>query len=318
MYLLCAFPKSQILCYELIGVRKQNVLSKRNKLVKKLSYIIYKIIFFIDILFNKITKRSILIWFKEFIEDDSYKTINILNKKVNFFVPNQITQWRIETFFTKEPETLEWIDSFNDNKKIIFWDVGANIGLYSIYAALKYSDIEIISFEPSTSNLRILSRNISINKLEDKIKINQLPLTKDQNQYLMFEESEFIEGYSMNTFGAGIDFEGKVIQSKNRYKIFGTNINYLIKNNILSIPNYIKIDVDGIEHLILEGASNHLDNSEIRSMSIELNENFKDQVNSVLKIMDKSNFRFKNKKNASMFDNSKFSKIFNYIFEKQK
>ena len=287
-------------------------------MVKKLSYIIYKIIFFINILFNKITKRSILIWFKEFIEDDSYKTINILNKKVNFFVPNQITQWRVETFFTKEPETLEWIDSFNDNKKIIFWDVGANIGLYSIYAALKYSDIEIISFEPSTSNLRILSRNISINKLEEKIKINQLPLTKDQNQYLMFEESEFIEGWSMNTFGAAIDFEGKSMQPKNRYKIFGTNINYLIENNILSIPNYIKIDVDGIEHLILEGASDHLDNSEIRSMSIELNENFKDQVNSVLKIMDKSNFRFKNKKHASMFDNSKFSKIFNYIFEKQK
>ena len=269
-------------------------------------------------MFNKITKRSILIWFREFIEDDSYKTINILNKKVNFFVPNQITQWRIETFFTKEPETLEWIDSFNDNKKIIFWDVGANIGLYSIYAALKHSDIEIISFEPSTSNLRVLSRNISINKLEEKIKINQLPLTKDQNQYLMFDESEFIEGSALTTFGAGIDFEGKSMQPKNRYKIFGTNINYLIKNNILLIPNYIKIDVDGIEHLILEGASDHLDNSEIRSMSIELNENFKDQVNSVLKIMDKSNFRFKNKKHASMFDNSKFSKIFNYIFEKQK
>ena len=222
-------------------------------------------------------------------------------------------------FFTKEPETLEWIDSFNDNKKIIFWDVGANIGLYSIYAALKYPDIEITSFEPSTSNLRILSRNISINKLEEKIKIFQLPLTKDESQHLMFEEDEFIEGWSMHTFGAGIDFEGKATQPKNRYKIFGTNINYLITNNILSIPNYIKIDVDGIEHLILEGASDYLDNSEIRSMSIELNENFKDQVNSVLKIMDKSNFRFKHKKHASMFDNSdKFSKIFNYIFEKQK
>ena len=288
-------------------------------MVKKLSYIIYKIIFFIDILFNKLTKRSILIWFKEFIQDDSYKTINILNKKVNFFVPNQITQWRVETFFTKEPETLEWIDSFNDNKKIIFWDVGANIGLYSIYAALRYPDIEIISFEPSTSNLRILSRNISINKLEEKIRINQLPLTKDQNQYLMFEESEFIEGWAINNFGAGIDFEGKPMQPKNRYKIFGTNINHLIENNILSIPNYIKIDVDGIEHLILEGASNYLDNSEIRSMSIELNENFKDQVNGVLKIMDKSNFKFKHKKHASALDDSqKFAKTFNYIFEKQK
>ena len=288
-------------------------------MVKKLSFIFYKIFFYLDLLFYKITKRSILIWFKEFIQNDSYKTINVLNKKVNFFVPNQITQWRVETFFTKEPETLEWIDSFDDSKKIIFWDIGANIGLYSIYAALKYPNIEIISFEPSTSNLRVLSRNISINKLEEKIKICQLPLTKDESQHLMFEENEFIEGWSMHTFGAGIDFEGKATQPKNRYKIFGTNINYLIKNNILSIPNYIKIDVDGIEHLILEGASDHLDNSEIRSISIELNENFKDQVNSVLKIMDKSNFRFKHKKHASLFDNSdKFSKIFNYIFEKQK
>ena len=117
----------------------------------------------------------------------------------------------------------------------------------------------------------------------------------------MLDESEFMEGSAMNTFGAGIDFEGKSTQPKNRYKIFGTNINYLIENNILSIPNYIKIDVDGIEHLILEGASDHLDNSEIRSMSIELNENFKDQVNSVLKNMDKSNFRFKHKNTTQIF-----------------
>ena len=54
-------------------------------------------------------------------------------------------------------------------------------------------------------------------------------------------------------------------------------------------------------------------------MSIELNENFEVQVNSVLKIMDKSNFRFKHKKHAREFDNSdNFSKTFNYIFEKQK
>ena len=287
-------------------------------MVKKLSFIIYKIFFYLDLLFYKITKRSILIWFKEFIQKDSYKTIEVLNKKVNFFIPNQTTQWRVETFFTKEPETLEWIDSFVNSKKIIFWDIGANIGLYSIYAALKYPNIEIISFEPSTSNLRVLSRNISINNLEEKIKIFQLPLTKNENQYLMFEENEFIEGWSMHTFGAGIDFEGKKIQPKNKYKIFGTNINYLINNNILSAPNYIKIDVDGIEHLILEGANSYLENSEIRSVSIELNENFKEQFSSVLKIMDKSKFSIKHKKHASLFDNSdKFSNTFNYIFEKK-
>ena len=287
-------------------------------MVKKISYIIYKIIYLVDVLFNKITKRSILIWFKDFIEEDSYKAVNILDRKVNFFVPNQITEWRVKTFFTKEPETLEWIDSFATNKKFIFWDIGANIGLYSIYAALKYKDIEVVSFEPSSSNLRILSRNISINKLEEKIRINQFPLSNKENEHLMLEESEFIEGWSMNTFGAGIDYEGKSIEAKNRYKIFGTSINYIIKNKILNMPNYIKMDVDGIEHLILDGASDYLGNPEIKEMSIEINENFNDQFDSVLKIMDKSNFKIKHKKHASIFDNSnKFSKIFNYVFVKK-
>ena len=91
----------------------------------------------------------------------------------------------------------------------------------------------------------------------------------------------------------------------------------MIKNNILEIPNYIKIDVDGIEHLILRGATNFLGDKRIKSMSIEINENFKDQFNNVLKIMDKSNFKIKHKKQASLARNSdKFSKTFNYIFEK--
>ena len=89
-------------------------------MVKKLSYIIYKIIYFIDILFYKITKRSILVWFSEFIENDSYKTIDILNNSVKFFVPNYITNYLVDTFYTKEPETLEWIESFKIKNKIIF------------------------------------------------------------------------------------------------------------------------------------------------------------------------------------------------------
>ena len=87
----------------------------------------------------------------------------------------------MKTFSSKEPETLEWINNFDDNENIIFWDIGANIGLYSIYASLKSKNISIIAFEPSTSNLRVLSRNISINNLDDKIKIVSQPLNKEKN-----------------------------------------------------------------------------------------------------------------------------------------
>ena len=112
-------------------------------------------------------------------------------------------------FFLKEPETLQWIDGFKTEEKIIFWDIGSNIGLYSIYATLKHKNAKTISFEPSTSNLRILSRNISINSLEDKITICQLPLNDNSFKFEKMNESNFLEGFSENTFGKAMNFEGK-------------------------------------------------------------------------------------------------------------
>ncbi len=286
-------------------------------MIKKISYLIFKLISLLNFIFEKIFRRNFLIYFKEFLEESSYQTINICDKKVSFFVPNFITKWRVDTFYSKEPETIEWIDGFT-NDKIIFWDIGANIGLYSIYAACKFQNIEVIAFEPSTSNLRILSRNISNNNLSDKIKINPFPLTNKNNKFLNLQESEFIEGWSMNSFGENIDFEGKPFMSKNKYKVYGTSINYLLENKILELPDYIKIDVDGIEHLILEGGINFLKDKKIKSISVELNEKFEDQYNKVMNIMKISNFTLKHKKHCLELKKSvQFSKLYNFVFEKK-
>ena len=286
--------------------------------VKKLSLFCFKILSFLDKIFNIITKRSILVWFKEFIQNESYKKIQILNQKINFFIPNQLVEWRVDTFHTKEPETLEWIDTFDKSGDFIFWDIGANIGLYSIYNSLKHKKSQTISFEPSTSNLRVLSRNISINNLFDRIKIFTAPLTKEENKFLIMKEGEFQEGGALNSFGENFDFEGKKFSSKMNYQIYGTNINYLIDNKILDIPDYIKIDVDGIEHLILEGGNKYLSNKKIKSLSIEINENFTEQHEKVIEIMKKNDFKILHKKHSEdLFKNdpyNKFIRIFNYIF----
>ena len=286
-------------------------------MTKKISFIIFKLIFFVSKFIEKIFGKDLLIYFKEFLEENSYTSKLVCEKKIIFFTPNFITKWRVDTFYSKEPETLEWIDSFDDKEKIIFWDIGANIGLYSIYAALKFEKIDVISFEPSTSNLRILSRNISNNNLSKKIKINQLALINKKNEFLEMQEPEFIEGWAMNSFGKNLDFEGKNFVSKNKYKIYGTSMDYLIENNILEIPNYIKIDVDGIEHLILKGGQSFLKDLKIKSISVELNENFKEQYEEVVNIMKISKFQLKHKKHAVEFDRSvRFSKLYNFVFEK--
>ena len=285
-------------------------------MTKKISYIIYRLLKMMDNILRFFVNRSFLIYFKDFIEDNAYKKINILNTKTSFFIPNRLVEWRVDTFFTKEPETLEWIDGFEKKDNLIFWDIGANIGLYSIYNVIKNKNSVSISFEPSSSNLRVLTRNVSINKLENNIKVFPLPLTNKDNQFQIMNESDFIEGGSLNSFGEKFNFEGKIFENKMNYQILGTSINYLIENNTLEIPDYIKIDVDGIEHFILEGASKYLENKKIKSLSIEINENFKEQYIKVMEIMKKSNFKVLHKKhNKDLIPaESKYSKIFYYIF----
>ena len=287
-------------------------------MVKKFSYIIFCILIFLDKIFLILTKRSFLIWFSDFIQETSYISVKILNKQIKFFCPNQLVKWRVDTYFTKEPETLEWIDSFKKKENLIFWDIGGNIGLYSIYNALKNPNSLTIVFEPSSSNLRVLSRNISINNLEKNIKIISMPLTNKENIFQQMNESKFIEGGALNSFGEIFDFEGKEFESTMKYSLLGTTMNYFLENSILDIPDYIKIDVDGIEHFILEGGDKFLKNEKIKSLSIELNENFNQQYDKVLTLMERFNFRILHKKrNDSFFsEKNKFNKTYNYIFVK--
>ena len=130
------------------------------------------------------------------------------------------------------------------------------------------------------------------------------------------KENSFEEGSGLNTFVENYDYNGNIFSSNHQYKIFGTSINYLLDNSILKIPNYIKIDVDGIEHLILQGGNKYLNSSLIKSISIELNENFLKQFDDVHKILKENNFFFKYKKRNNAFYYEKFNKIYNYVFTK--
>jgi len=289
---------------------------------KKISYAIFKLIYFIDNFIFKITKKSFLKWFTYFIEKESYEELLIENKKLILFSPNHLIKWRVDTFYNKEPETLDWINKFINTNPIIFWDIGANIGLYSLYAAIKHKNCEVISFEPSTSNLRILSRNIYINNLSERVKIFSNPLqnNSNQNKFLEMNEKEFVEGHALNTFGENKDFEGKKFLPKMKYNIFGTSINFLLDNKFLKIPDYIKIDVDGIEHLILDGGSKYLNNKNIKSIIIEVNENYETQYNNIMKTMKNLGFNIFEKKQTEEIavsdTQNKFSNTFNYIFRR--
>ena len=285
-----------------------------------------RFLFLIDFLFRKIFKRyQFLPSIHDYIESRQYYEKIIHNKKIIFFCPSQRSFSRVQSLYTKEPETLNWIDSFqpNNSENIVFWDIGANIGLYSIYAAVKFKDIEIISFEPSTSNTRTLSRNIYINNLESKISIFPLALSDKENVLSYFNETKFSEGGSISNFNSNIDYRGEIVeenQIKNKYNLFGTSIDNLILNKILKVPNYIKIDVDGIEHLILKGAENLLKNQNLKELSIEMNPDYLKQFELINRFMEENNFKQIVSTNSRLLNNKsynlKLNETVNVVFKR--
>ena len=86
-------------------------------MLKFFSLILYNILYFFEKILRNFFKRSFLVWFKEFLHNDSYVTKNILGKRVTFFTPNSLTEHRVRKIFTKEPETIGWIDGFEKKKK---------------------------------------------------------------------------------------------------------------------------------------------------------------------------------------------------------
>ena len=198
--------------------------------------------------------------------------VNYNGESYFFTSPNYLNHWRIKTFYLKEPETLEWIDD-NINKDSIFWDIGANIGLYSIYAA-KTKNCSVYSFEPSVFNLELLSRNIYSNGLVEKITILPFPLTSSM-EFSKLNLTTTTWGGAISSFGQNaIGHDGKIIKKRFEFKTIGLTIDSTV--NLLNVPNpnYIKMDVDGIEHLILCGGINVL--KTVKSVLIEINDDFQE------------------------------------------
>ena len=136
------------------------------------------------------------------------------------------------------------------------------------------------------------------------------------NTYEALKETRFQEGCASNSFGEDFGFDGNKIYEKNSYQVFGNNINNLVENEILEIPDYIKIDVDGIEHLILEGADKYLNSDKIKSISVELNEDFIDQKTRVKKILLDNNFYLYQRIKVKIIQIQKFYLLITIFFKK--
>ncbi|TGM94164.1 FkbM family methyltransferase [Leptospira levettii] len=225
-----------------------------------------------------------------------------------FYTPNDLNLFRAKTFSTKEPETLEWIDKFVEQS--VFWDIGANIGLYSIYAA-KIRKCQVFSFEPSVFNLELLAKNIHVNNLVDSITIVPLPLTNQLGiNQLNMSNTEW--GGALSTFGERYGHDGKEFNKQFVFATIGISVDEAIEKLHIPIPEHIKIDVDGIEHLILSGGKKVL--SHVKSVLIEINDDFEEHSKYAREILLSSGLRLKEKNGLGNFSVNLSNSTFNQIW----
>lgn len=257
---------------------------------------------------------------KKFRAESSEKLIVIdkLNTqfgKLKFYCIGSLPLWRSRTLFTKEPETILWLDAMKKDE--ILWDIGSNVGIYSIYAGNK--GVKVFAFEPSALNTFLILKNIEINNLKNNVSLFPVALSnKNEFGYLNMTSTDI--GGSFNEFNksdiktvGGIGYKEKVISKQG---MFAISIDELIENYNFEIPNFIKIDVDSIEDKIIYGASKTLENIKLKSLLIELDETEKRTMDLINYLANKGLF-LKEKKHSTMQLNSRFKSVFNYIFERK-
>ncbi|MBS0300302.1 MAG: FkbM family methyltransferase [Proteobacteria bacterium] len=196
-----------------------------------------------------------------------YTDIQVRDQRILISVDHLRTLQRAKTYSIKEPDTLDWLDSFEPCS--CYFDIGANIGQYSLYPAKKYGDkVRVYAFEPQSNNYYVLNKNIFFNHLEKNI-LSYCVAISGQTEFSKLYIPKFIPGGNRSQFGRE-DIENMKISATHVQGMFGVTLDDLCGKWGFPYPNYIKIDVDGIEISILRGAASVLAHPSLRSVIVEL------------------------------------------------
>lgn len=171
----------------------------------------------------------------------------------------------------KEPETVRWIRQ-HLREGDVFFDVGANVGAYSLVAArLAVGEITVHSFEPSFSTYFDLCQNILLNHCQSSVYPHLMALGRFTG-LSVFNYSSLDSGAAVHSLGGHFDQTGQEFEPAYSQPVVSFSIDDLVGKLRFAHPNLLKIDVDGTEGDIVSGAEATLGHPDLRSVLIEFYE----------------------------------------------
>ena len=167
-------------------------------------------------------------------------------------VGNGVELWRAATLRTKEPDTIAWLDE-TLGAGDVFWDVGANIGGYTLWAAHLRRGVRVVAVEPDPITAARLVQNIAINEFADAVPL-PVALGRDEFAAVAFRRRGLAAAVaSPDPVGrAGRDGDITLM-------CVTTTLDSLVAGpRALPAPTHLKVDVDGAELDVLAGAAGAL------------------------------------------------------------
>jgi FkbM family methyltransferase len=189
---------------------------------------------------------------------------------------DELSVWRYKSFYTKEPETLKWLEyvaSYKTSPNLI--DVGSNIGLYSLYLLSLNNNAKIVSIEPFEKNSTLQKLNLSLNSFLSRVELITNPVS---NQ----EGLGHAAVNDLRPGGSGYKLIEISKESNGSKLVVIKTLDLILKNKDETFG--LKIDVDGKDFEVLQGASISLKNGLLDTILIEASELLHEKIERYLKI----------------------------------
>jgi FkbM family methyltransferase len=185
---------------------------------------------------------------------------------------------RANTLFVKEEGTVQWIRS-QVRAGDVFYDIGANIGIYTLLAARQVGPSgAVYAFEPHLGNVQSLLANVRANAVDGRVKVISSPLT-DAEGFFDFHYRSAIAGSSGSQLGSTRDQNEEIFTPAFTEVKFGVSVDHLISKGVIRPPTHVKIDVDGNELLVIKGMRSSLGSpARPRTLQVEINLRYKEQL----------------------------------------
>jgi len=191
-------------------------------------------------------------------------------------------------FVNREPETLAWIDGFVP--PCTFWDIGANIGAFALYAALK-PGIEVLAFEPGAQNYAALCENVHANGRSEAVHAYCIAFN-DRTRLAALNIEDVSAGGFPSAFGEERNADGAMLKVTSRQGAVGFAIDDFRRLFALPPVNYLKLDIDGIEDKVLAGGAKTLADPALRSVIVEMTKESSKRNDATRAALDRAGFRF--------------------------